>query len=1045
MVIVTITNNSASPISNWAICFDYADSIENIWDAVIEANANGAYIIRNNIYNESIPVGGSVSFGFTSTYSENTVLPTFIKIVPNVVKPINADISYLVYYDDEYSLSSAILITNNTGSEIKNWTLTFDMDRSIQSVSNANVSGTDGISYALTYPEYASQIALGATTQIGVTGNAGVIGTTPTNYSLTGLVPMYNLELDTDGDGVLDFIEVCVNGTNPEVFDEIIVTPTVTSEVTEVVTPSVTQDITPEVTEVVTPQVTEDVTPEVTEDVTPTVSVVPTQSTISRIDTDRDGLTDEYEIQIGTDITNIDSDSDGVSDYIEVICGYNPLSNDSDNNGILDGDEDFDNDGFTNLQETELGTECFLNDSDIDGLTDGDEISLYSTNPNNYDTDEDGVSDGDEILLGKNPLDSSDGSVRIQQTISTEINNEEDSAITSVDITMETVGNLADVAYAQDLYNIDEYSTDVYGRLGSPIGLNSSVDFDLASIAIHYDESKLGDNLESNLGVLWFDEDTGMYIIQEQAIVDTENNVVTLDLTHFSTYVLVDLNKWNNPVLSDYGTGIYVAYDDYEDFDFTIYADQLDAGNLRVGPILWQMSHGNTRILSVLSMRSEDVSERTNESITVRHYYFEYLVMNTQDRNYNGIPNILENGGMLGTNGTPYNVPTDGSEDWLSNFDNIFFLYRGSNGSSIQIIDYISREVVFTGSYGSIPSDSIYAGLSTFMNKLAAGQGQFVCVPKRDDSTQRTSDYYYNQINDLTGTYASPYNPEICEYLTSLIFSDINGDLDRYLDNNEDYFRGLCNFYAYLRNSGMSKEEVVNRMSYLDSEYKTRLVGLGIVCEQNLIENVYAVAASINDGLDITIERVNRERTFANYMEVCDAVAQYYVNDPRIGYDQGVYVDCTLEGNLYNQGIRTDCSGMVSAILVQAGFLKPIRLTCSTHSYEYDDIDTCSNSVVYEMVDAGFVWHPIDTAVFSTLSEEQLENNLQNGDIMLSGSHIEILESIDVDANGFIHTLVYTWGDQYFVEPLSRDYGFYSLQQGTFLYSNYLGFWRYEG
>ena len=38
MVIVTITNNSASPISNWAICFDYADSIENIWDAVIEAN-----------------------------------------------------------------------------------------------------------------------------------------------------------------------------------------------------------------------------------------------------------------------------------------------------------------------------------------------------------------------------------------------------------------------------------------------------------------------------------------------------------------------------------------------------------------------------------------------------------------------------------------------------------------------------------------------------------------------------------------------------------------------------------------------------------------------------------------------------------------------------------------------------------------------------------------------------------------------------------------------------------------------------------------------
>ena len=1043
MVIVTITNNSASPISNWAICFDYADSIENIWDAVIEANANGAYIIRNNIYNESIPVGGSVSFGFTSTYSENTVLPTFIKIVPNVVKPINADISYLVYYDDEYSLSSAILITNNTGSEIKNWTLTFDMDRSIQSVSNANVSGTDGISYALTYPEYASHIALGATTQIGVTGNAGVIGTTPTNFSLTGLVPMYNLELDTDGDGVLDFIEVCVNGTNPEVFDEIIVTPTVTSEVTEVVTPSVTQDITPEVTEVVTPQVTEDVTPEVTEDitpevtevvtpqvtedVTPTVSVVPTQSTVGRIDTDRDGLTDEYEIQIGTDITNIDSDSDGVSDYIEVICGYNPLSNDSDNNGILDGDEDFDNDGFTNLQETELGTECFLNDSDIDGLTDGDEISLYSTNPNNYDTDEDGVSDGDEILLGKNPLDSSDGSVRIQQTISTEINNEEDSAITSVDITMETVGNLADVAYAQDLYNIDEYSTDVYGRLGSPIGLNSSVDFDLASIAIHYDESALGDTQESNLGVLWYDEASGFYIIQDQAIVDTENNVVTLDLTHFSTYVLVDLNKWNNPIIPDYSAAIYVAYDDFENFDFTQFIDRMDDNEARTSPIWWDAWHTECNILSTLSMTRADV--RSDEYITVRHYYFEYLVQSTTDRNSNGLYDFFETTGILGTNGMRYYLPANGNRDSLSNFEDLYILYKAPDGRTIQIIDYFTREVLYTSIYGSI-TDPEYAGLTTFMNALIPGDSIVVGNLGPTNNASNEMRNYYNQLYDTTGNYSSDLSDEIVDYLISL---DFNTNYDRSI------VEGYIAYYSYLRNNGMSREDTALRMSYLNDSFHTLLRHLGIAQAKcpDRVENIVAV---IENGIDLII---NRESMFNHYMAVCDTVAQFYVND--VAYyctendgipDYYQYVDVGIINGSY---VRADCSGMVSAILVQAGFLKPIRLSCSTYSYEYDRRDTWDDSVVYEMEIAGFVWHPIDTAAFSIMTEEQLEDYLQNGDIMLSSSHIEIFDCVFYE-NNIPFLSYYSWGRAYPAEPAVSRYDTISIH-----YIEYEGFWRYEG
>lgn len=75
-------------------------------------------------------------------------------------------------------------------------------------------------------------------------------------------------------------------------------------------------------------------------------------------DTDQDGLSDDLEKYIGTDISKNDTDGDGLSDYQEkVIFNYNPLEKDSDNDGINDGDEDHDGDNISNLKEYEIGTE----------------------------------------------------------------------------------------------------------------------------------------------------------------------------------------------------------------------------------------------------------------------------------------------------------------------------------------------------------------------------------------------------------------------------------------------------------------------------------------------------------------------------------------------------------------------------------------------------------------------------------------------------------------------------------------------------------------
>lgn len=76
------------------------------------------------------------------------------------------------------------------------------------------------------------------------------------------------------------------------------------------------------------------------------------------------------------------------------------------NDTILFGEPvDSDKDGLDDAREKELGTNPNNPDTDGDGLTDGQEILVYHTNPLNPDTDGDGLNDGDEILVWKtNPL-----------------------------------------------------------------------------------------------------------------------------------------------------------------------------------------------------------------------------------------------------------------------------------------------------------------------------------------------------------------------------------------------------------------------------------------------------------------------------------------------------------------------------------------------------------------------------------------------------------------------------------------------------------------
>ena len=89
----------------------------------------------------------------------------------------------------------------------------------------------------------------------------------------------------------------------------------------------------------------------------------------------------------------VDSDKDGLDDVREKEIGADPQKADSDSDGLNDGDE-----------VIVYKTSPLISDTDGDGLSDGDEALIWLSNPLNPDTDGDSYPDGTEIRNGYSPV-----------------------------------------------------------------------------------------------------------------------------------------------------------------------------------------------------------------------------------------------------------------------------------------------------------------------------------------------------------------------------------------------------------------------------------------------------------------------------------------------------------------------------------------------------------------------------------------------------------------------------------------------------------------
>lgn len=271
------------------------------------------------------------------------------------------------------------------------------------------------------------------------------------------------------------------------------------------------------------------------------------------VDSDGDGLSNEIENEIGTNIYLYDTDGDGLTDAYEYFyLGTNPLLKDSDGNGISDDKEDFDDDGLSNALESNNGTNPFLKDTDKDGLTDAEEINIYQTSPVKEDTDSDGLTDYEDIAFGYEPLNPDtdengilDGDELRYQSKTENVGNETHNEVSSVTVELNINGNIDNKLTIQDVYGEDLLSSNVVGLVGVPVNIETEQEFEEAVITFHYNEEYLNGILEENLAVLWYDEENDWYqILDTDSVIDMENNTVSYRTTHFSTYMLVDKTIW---------------------------------------------------------------------------------------------------------------------------------------------------------------------------------------------------------------------------------------------------------------------------------------------------------------------------------------------------------------------------------------------------------------------------------------------------------------------------------------------------------------------
>ncbi len=331
---VKITNTSDESILNWAFKYDAEGKVNDLWNASVYSADNTSYIIKNDGWNYEIAPAASVLFGYKLTEFSDNNPNSFILCSKRVDKTDGYDVQYNITKEWDIGLQGEIVISNTSDEPLEAWELSFDSTFEINNLWDGRIISSEDGHYVIASEMWTNPIDVGGTKIIGFTGTKkNTDEQSISNYNLSVVIidseasnsgtggnggndepeptpePEIDITKDTDGDklpdvyedmygtdkenpdtdsdGLTDYEEITLTGTDPLVYD------------------SVTEGVSDE-----------------------------------DADYDDDGLTTREEMTLGTDPTQADTDNDRINDYDEINVWHTvPLVADTDKDDIVDGDE----------------------------------------------------------------------------------------------------------------------------------------------------------------------------------------------------------------------------------------------------------------------------------------------------------------------------------------------------------------------------------------------------------------------------------------------------------------------------------------------------------------------------------------------------------------------------------------------------------------------------------------------------------------------------------------------------------------------------------
>lgn len=209
-------NTGTETIHDWRFTFDFNANIENPYNCYIIEHEGNLYTIGNADWNQDIYPGESITIGFTAASNDNSGIiedPTFffLNTKSELISNTDLSLSFQEYSNWTTGFSGAIILTNDSQQEIRDWTISFRSNRPITQVNAGSlVSSSDSDNfYTITNDGNNQNINVGQAYRLEILGgeNNPVVPMEFTDCNITVKALALGLSEDNNDNEIADVLE----------------------------------------------------------------------------------------------------------------------------------------------------------------------------------------------------------------------------------------------------------------------------------------------------------------------------------------------------------------------------------------------------------------------------------------------------------------------------------------------------------------------------------------------------------------------------------------------------------------------------------------------------------------------------------------------------------------------------------------------------------------------------------------------------------------------------------------------------------------------